>query len=237
MANVHGADALTRSQIEAWDVEHLDAAATYWSSTATQWEEHFTAIHEGTRRPGGTVWEGPAADAAADRTFGDLVNVRRAAEGLHHAASAARHGAADLTWAKDQALAAITEAEQAQFAVAQDLSVTDPTMTVLMRGWQARQTQAQQFSAEISSRTHTLAAIDKDIADKITAALTPVRELQFEESTDAAAVPASLRSIPPTGIVWCRDHPTGGYMCRELLPNGTISIFPSPTDISGHWPD
>ncbi|BCI84531.1 hypothetical protein MTY66_61560 (plasmid) [Mycolicibacterium sp. TY66] len=237
MANVHGADVLTRSQIEAWDVEHLDAAATYWSSTATQWEEHFTAIHEGTRRPGGTVWEGPAADAAADRTFGVLVTVRGAAEGLHNAASAARHGAADLAWVKDQALAAIAEAEQAQFVVAQDLSVTDPTMTVLMRGWQARQTQAQQFAAEISARTKTLAAIDKDIADKITAALTPVRELRFEESADAAAVPVSLRSMPPTGIVWCRDHPTGGYMCRELLPNGTISIFPSPTDISGHWPD
>lgn len=236
MAAINSAGTLTRSQIEAWDVEHLDAAATYWSSTARQWEEHFTAIHEGTRRPGGTVWEGPAADAAADRTFGDLVKVRGVAEGLRSAASAARHGAADLAWAKDQVLAAVAAAEQAQFVVAQDLSVTDPTMTVLMRGWQDRHAQAQQLAAEISSRTETLAAIDKDIAGKITAALTPVRELRFEESADAA-VPEGVRSMPPTGIVWCRDHPTGGYMCRELLPNGTISIFPSPTDISGHWPD
>ncbi|MEE6140678.1 hypothetical protein SKC41_30755 [Mycobacterium sp. 050128] len=41
----------------------------------------------------------------------------------------------------------------------------------------------------------------------------------------------------PTGIVWCRDREGGGFTCRELLPDGTISIFTSPTDISGHWPD
>ncbi|WP_101953487.1 hypothetical protein [Mycobacterium intracellulare] len=42
---------------------------------------------------------------------------------------------------------------------------------------------------------------------------------------------------PPTGIVWCLPRPSGGFTCRELLPDGTIAIFSSPTDISGHWPD
>lgn len=41
----------------------------------------------------------------------------------------------------------------------------------------------------------------------------------------------------PTGIVWCLPRPSGGFTCRELLPDGTIAIFSSPTDISGHWPD
>lgn len=42
---------------------------------------------------------------------------------------------------------------------------------------------------------------------------------------------------PPTGVVWCLPRPSGGFTCRELLPDGTIAIFSSPTDISGHWPD
>ncbi|WP_162625516.1 hypothetical protein [Mycolicibacterium llatzerense] len=226
--------ALTRARIEAWGVEHLESAATHWSSTAQEWEEHFTAIHEGMLHPGGTGWEGPAADSAADRTFGDLVKVRGAAEALHEAAGYARTGAADLVWAHRQALEAIAEAETAGFTVAQDLSVSDPTMTVLMRGSAVRQRQAQAFAIEIASRAKTLTDLDQETASKIAAALTPLRELQFDETPSA---PLGIHSPPPTGIIWCRDHPGGGYMCRELLPNGTIAIFASPTDISGHWPD
>lgn len=42
--------------------------------------------------------------------------------------------------------------------------------------------------------------------------------------------------IPTSSVVWCRPHASGGFMCRELLANGTIAIFPSPTDVSGGWP-
>lgn len=42
---------------------------------------------------------------------------------------------------------------------------------------------------------------------------------------------------PPAGVVWCLPRPSGGFTCRELLADGTIAIFSSPTDISGHWPD
>lgn len=224
------------SQITAWDTSHLETAAIDWSAAAQHWEDSFAAIHQGTLSPGGTVWEGDGADAAADRTFGDLVKVRGAASCLIDAARIARNGADDLAWAKGRVLEAVTDAQEAQFAVAENLSVSDPTTTVLMRGSEIRQAQAQTLAAEIGSRATVLIEMDREVAGKIAAALAPLHGIRFDEAPDSPAQLAGWHA-PPTGIVWCRDHPGGGYMCRELLPNGTISIFASPTDISGHWPD
>ncbi|WP_375538316.1 ribonuclease domain-containing protein [Mycolicibacterium sp. CBMA 311] len=182
MAAVSGAGALTRSVIENWDVEHLETAAKHFSSTAQVWEEHYTAIHQGTLAPGGTVWEGPAAEAAQESTFADLVKVRGAADRLHDASSIAANGAGDLRWAKRRVLETIIEAEDAQFSVGDDLSVSDPTTTTLMRGWEVQQAQAQELAAEIGSRAKTLTAMDKEVAGKITAALHPVRGFSFGDT-------------------------------------------------------
>lgn len=57
------------------------------------------------------------------------------------------------------------------------------------------------------------------------------------KSHDDASGDDGTGPTPPTGIVWCLPRPSGGFTCRELLPDGTIAIFSSPTDISGHWPD
>ncbi len=52
-------------------------------------------------------------------------------------------------------------------------------------------------------------------------------------------VPLSFGSLPggppPTSIVWCRESGSG-FMCRELLNDGTIAIYSSPVDLSGGWP-
>ena len=200
-----GAD-VTRAQIEAWDVTHLETAAVQWSSTAQAWEGHFETIHQGMLRPGGTVWEGDAADKAAERSWGDLVKVRGGADGLHSASGFARNGAEDIAWAKQQVLTAIEEAEEAGFTVEQNLSVKDPNTTMLMRGWEARQQQAQAFATEIASRARTLLAIDKAVAGKITSALAPVRALRFEE----APTPTPKEPGPPVQAVdyhFKRDEP------------------------------
>jgi hypothetical protein len=172
----------TRAQIEAWSVEHLETAARDWTDAAAAWEHHFTTIHTETLRPGGTVWEGDAADAAADRTWADVVKVRGAADHLHRGASVAREGAGDLVWAKRQAVQAITEAEEAGFTVADDLSVSDPTTTMLMRGWDARQELAREHAAEIASRARALATMDTAVAGKITGALAPLHKVSFVEA-------------------------------------------------------
>ncbi|WP_078315392.1 hypothetical protein [Mycobacterium sp. D16Q16] len=171
----------TRSQIEAWETAHLEAAATHWTETAQAWEGHFTTIHTGMSRPGGTAWEGAGADSAADSSWGDVVKVRGAADALHSAAAAARNGADDISWAKRQATAAITEAEQAGFTVGEDLSVKENAAGSLMRVSEARKRQMQEFADEIASRAQTLAAVDKAVAGQITGALAPLEGLSFPE--------------------------------------------------------
>lgn len=58
----------TLSQIRAWSTDHLEAAATHWTQNATVWEDAFTKIHREAQHPGGTPWEGAAAEAAILRT-------------------------------------------------------------------------------------------------------------------------------------------------------------------------
>ncbi|WP_061009944.1 hypothetical protein [Mycolicibacterium mucogenicum] len=183
--------ALTRSDIEAWDTTHLETAATHWRSTAAHWESHFETIHNGMLRPGGTTWEGTAADAAAERSWADLVKVRGAGDALYAAAGHATTGAGDIAWAKRQVLDAIAEAEEAGFTVGQDFTVTDKSADGLLRSAAGRQQQAQAFATEISTRVQALAALDKQVATQITAALEPLETVQFsDEAKNAPTVQA-----------------------------------------------
>lgn len=236
--------ALTRSDIEAWDTTHLEAAATHWRSTAAHWESHFQTIHTGMLRPGGTAWEGTAADAAAERSWGDLVKVRGAGDALYAAAGHATTGADDITWAKRQVLDAITEAEEAGFTVGQDFSVTDKSGDSLLRSTGARQQQAQAFATEISTRVQTLAALDKQAAAKITTALAPLRQMNFGEPTAQAAGFRTIKDAPaapqpppppppPTG-------PSGADIAKVLdqLPSDSrpnIKVVRSKADIDRLW--
>ena len=112
------------SQIHGWDAEHLEAAATHWTTTAHRWDDAFTKVYREAPYPGGTLWEGAAADAAIERVGRDRHEVLGAVETLHGAASVARNGAEEIHTARQLALDAVNEAEAAGFTVGEDLSVT-----------------------------------------------------------------------------------------------------------------
>jgi hypothetical protein len=114
----------TLSQIQAWSTDHLETAATHWTRTAHTWENAFTTIHLEAPYPGGTLWQGEAAEAAMLRTGSDRAVVVGAADSLHSAASAARYGADEIVFARQLALEAVAEARAAGFTVGEDLSVT-----------------------------------------------------------------------------------------------------------------
>jgi len=175
---------LTRADIEAWNTEHLDAAATHWTSTAQAWEEHYTTIHNGMTRPGGTIWEGAGADAAAERSWTDLVTVRGAADALHSASGHATNGSGDVAWAKRQALNAIAEAEEDGFTVGQDLSVKDTSMPSLLSGGEDRQSKAKEHAHAIQAAVQQLVDTDKRAADRIHGALSPLNGLTFPGQGD-----------------------------------------------------
>ncbi|MFL0289172.1 hypothetical protein ACJH6H_28445 [Mycobacterium sp. SMC-21] len=170
---------LTRADVEAWNTEHLDTAATHWSSTAQAWEEHFTTIHNGMTRPGGTTWEGAGADAASERSWMDLVTVRGAADALHSASAHATNGSGDVAWAKRRALNAITEAEEDGFTVGQDLSLKDTSTPSLLSDGEDRQSKAKEHAHAIQAAVQQLVDADKQTADRIHGALFPLNGVKF----------------------------------------------------------
>jgi hypothetical protein len=168
--------ALSWSEIQAWDVTHLENAARDWPATAEHWESSFTSIHRASVSPGGTVWEGVAAEAAQASAFADLVKVRGLADVLHEAASIARRGAETLYSAKRNVLDAVEAASAAGYVVSEDLSVAPS------RGGVAAQAQAQLYATRIQERAAQLIVQDKEVAAKITSSTAPLNAVNFAET-------------------------------------------------------
>jgi hypothetical protein len=117
----------TLSQIQAWDTEHLDVAADRWETRAQAWADSYDAVYRQVPAPGGIRWEGEAADAALLHVGKDRAQALGAADTLHVAAAAARGGAAEISFAKQQAIQAIQIAQAQNFQVSENLSVIDRT--------------------------------------------------------------------------------------------------------------
>lgn len=175
----------TLSRILGWDTRHLYQAATDWARTAELWEETFTRVHRGTLSPGGTTWEGTAAEAAQDLSFADLVKVRGLADALQSASAVARRGADHLDYLKRQAIEAINEAEEAGFVVEEDLSVKHQSpMIGSPADIAARQALAEQLAADIHTRAAALDALDRETAAKIRFATTELNGQKFPDAPD-----------------------------------------------------
>jgi hypothetical protein len=170
-------DVPNRSQIQAWSTGHLEAAASHWTETADMWEHAFASIHRESLSPGGTAWEGVAAETAQERTFADVVKVRGLADALYEAGSVVRNGASDLEYAKRCALDAVRNAEAAGFTVEEDLSVTD---SILLGG--LRTGQMREHAAAIAARAGELGALDKEVASKITTEIARVDSAEFGDN-------------------------------------------------------
>ncbi len=230
---------LTLSQIQNWDVEHLETAAQQWNSTAKLWEDSFESIHRGSLNPGGTAWEGPGAEAAQERTFTDLVKVRGLAEALREAASAARRGASDLRSAQRETVTAIEAAQDAGFAVAEDLSVTDTNpLTSLLPGG-GRQAQAQTLASDIATRAAALSTLDNNVATEITTLTTPLDNVGFDEtpSDGIQAVDYTQSTAPDehsdidSGLRDLMVGPTLNTPAPFSVPNGTQKFYDELTAI------
>jgi hypothetical protein len=164
-----GAMVPTLWQVHVWDTEHLAEAAAHWSGTATVWGDAFANLSAHMPCPGGSPWEGEAAEAAQHRTYTDKLTVMGLADQLHHASAIARAGARDIDAAKRGVLAAVNAARDAGFIVGEDFSVVSresgPASVTA-----ARQAQAQVLAVDIRARLAELIATDQQVAAMITAA-------------------------------------------------------------------
>ncbi len=191
-----------------WDTKHLYWVSTDWMSTAECWEETFTNVHRGTLAPGGTAWEGDAADAAQDRSFSDLVTVRGLSESLREAAAVARRGADQLDHLKRQAMDAINDAHDAGFTVGEDLSVTDDSQYGGLRIGLVRH-----HAATIAARVTAVRAADNEIAARITTATAALAEHGIAERPEDKTVQALDAPLAPP--------PDPSYPINDVIAEAT----------------
>jgi hypothetical protein len=172
---------LTLSQVRSLETGYLSEAADYFERTGNLWDEVFAEIRERSSTPGGTRWAGQTADAAQERAYFDMVNVRGATFQLHNAAGIARQGGRQLQGCKEEVLEAVREARAAGFDVSEDYSVTDRSRGGSTAFRAQRAAQAQEHAAFIGYRVAALAASDQELATQIAAATRGVDDLTFTE--------------------------------------------------------
>jgi hypothetical protein len=186
----------TLSLIDAWDTQHLEAAADHWTSRARAWEDAYTAVYRETPIPGGIPWEGRAADAALRHVGADRLHVVGAADMLHHVAVIARSGAAEVNFAKRQAVNAVEAAQAHGFHVGEDLSVTDQLGPAPRRVRAVREYQGHTFAATIRTAAAELAATDTEVGSRITTAAKGLNEVRFPDNRNLLQA-ADFKQNPP----------------------------------------
>ncbi len=166
----------TRSQIESYTADHLVDAADYWSGLAERWEDAHWQVRN---QAHSLLWEGASGDALRARTTADHVVVTDQAEQLRGASVIARQQAGELERLHNAVLYAIEDAEEAGFAVGEDLSVTDIHASGNLAELAARQAQAQAFAADIRERATSLIGADTDVAGNLTTTAGSVGDVHF----------------------------------------------------------
>lgn len=197
MPAVGGGAAPTLSKIRNWDVTHLENAAEYWRSLADQCDHAFNSAYQGSLSPGGTVWEGPAAQAAEARSLADMRVVSGLSDALRAAAQVADNGAGDLRNAQQGILLEVKEAEAAGLTVSESFSIGESNPFSTEARLPGRGELRQQFANEIDIRVAALGALDREIADSINAAIRPLSHLTFAEGPDLDRSPTDPPPLPP----------------------------------------
>jgi hypothetical protein len=161
----------TRSQIDSFThvINGLSASAVSWRTAAGQFESAVDTYAQQISAPGGTEWEGDAADAAQASAYADRGVVYQAADHLRDMASVASRGAQNLQGAQLRALDAIADAEHDDFVVSDDLTVTDQRTYTSdeIDLYQQRQAQAAEHQDYIVMRARALPAEQSAIDAKL----------------------------------------------------------------------
>lgn len=184
----------SRSDVEAWDSSDLDAAATRWQTVADALESAFEQHRQNILTPGGTTWEGDAKDAALDRVTKDTSVVRRQGDAHREAAGIATRGSEDTQAARSRVLEAIAEAEQDDFAVGDDLSVTD-NRAYDEETAAARMTVATEHAEFIRWRAEQLVATDALIGQQLKANAAELEGIRFEGDRGGKETDPTIRLV------------------------------------------
>lgn len=230
----------SRSDVEAWDSSDLDAAATRWRTVAGALESAFEQHRQNILTPGGTTWEGDAKDAALDRVTADTSVVRRQGDMHREVADIATRGSEDIRGARSRVLEAIAEAEQDDFTVGEDLSVTD-NRAYDEETAAARMTAATEHAEFIRWRAEQLVATDALIGQQLQANAAELEGIRFEGERDGNETDPTIRLVDnktedPGSQAESSEHRDAGSLPKEsagswqdmLVPEGTAEESENP---------
>jgi len=161
------------SQLSAWPTDHLTLAADHWETIGAR---SYGVANQVWRDALSIDWQGDAADSLRTATHADMMTTSAAADQLHAAAKVARSGASDLSAARSRVRYAVDDARTAGFSVGEDLSVIDRSTGGSAAQRAARQAQAQTLAGDIRQRAAQLVGLDQQVAGKITAAVSGIRD-------------------------------------------------------------
>ncbi|PRC41685.1 hypothetical protein C6A85_000000114395, partial [Mycobacterium sp. ITM-2017-0098] len=184
----------SRSDVEAWDSSDLESAATRWRAAAAALESAFEQHRQNILTPGGTTWEGDAKDAALDRATTDTSVVRLHGDVHRKAAHIATRGSQDIRDARSRVLEAIAEAEQDDFTVGDDLSVTDNRAYDLKTA-AARMSAATEHAEYIRWRAEQLVATDALVGRQLQVKSAELEGIRFEGDRDGNETDPTIRLV------------------------------------------
>jgi hypothetical protein len=234
----------TLSQVQGWETDHLDQAATHWMNTADAWDDSFKSVSRQTAAPGGKSWSGEAAQSAQARASLDQLKVEGLSDDLRAAAMVARSATGEIEAAKRAALFAIGEAYAEGFVVSEDLSLTDQFNSSSDEELAVRRAQAQALSAEIREKAAALAAVDQEAAEKIAAAAAGLQEPSFGGGVaPGGSAPIQLvdfHGVPlPEKPSWTSPDPPPGGWSDDPVTRAAQKIaygHASTKHLANEWP-
>lgn len=185
----------TKSQVQSWNTELLDAAAKDWGQRATKLKDAYDKAQHGLEN---ADWSGTAGRQAKARMQADVAKVHSVLERIEHAQTTATRGAQTIGNAKRDAIKAIDDAEDEMFSVSEDLTVTDRLPKILVAPMLlVRELARHAYQAAIRGLAMKLASIDAQVA----AALKLIgTQLNGFKLGPGGGGPGADGSVPPGGV-------------------------------------
>ncbi|WP_235632252.1 RNase A-like domain-containing protein [Mycolicibacterium rutilum] len=189
-------------------------------------ESAFEQHRQNILSPGGTTWEGDAKDAALDRVTADTSVVRRQGDAHREAAVIATRGSEDIQAARSRVLEAIAEAEQDDFSVGDDLSVTD-NRAYDKETAAARMRAATEHAEFIRWRAEQLVAADALVGRQLEANAAELEGIRFEGDRGGDETGPTIRLV---------DNKTEDSS-SQVESDEHREAGPLPKESTGSWQD
>ncbi len=185
----------TKSQVQSWNTDSLEAAAKEWGQRATTLKDSYSKAQHGLEN---ADWTGTAGEQARARLQADATKVHTVIEQIEHAERTATKGAQSIGAAKRDAVKAIDDAEDEMFSVSEDLTVTDRLPKILVAPMLLmRELALHAYQAAIRGRAMKLATIDAQVAAALKLISTKLNGFKLGPGSDG---PGTEGSVPPGGV-------------------------------------